>query len=259
MGWWEGRARKAEWDRVWEMGGCCFKARKGPEQGCLCQRAGPPVQLHLALRLTWLLQWTVYFLLFLPPPKVFAWYTSSRFHISPLAHPLWVNCTCKGFFAGYQTWRTLPFVVFGVWWRPLPLPGCTDLALKELPRAVVCVVRWRPRGTAWLVAEAASPAGASGRCSPCRVLAGRLSRGSTLGRGAPALPTQDGVQPRPRVTQQGSQGLDSRSLGLTLKSDCLFPLVVKEGQAESSGMGSRSGGGGPTGLGRFPLSLRRGA
>ena len=40
MGWWEGRAWKAEWDRVWEMGGCCFKARKGPEQGCLCQRAG---------------------------------------------------------------------------------------------------------------------------------------------------------------------------------------------------------------------------
>lgn len=71
MGWWEGRARKAEWDRVWEMGGCCFKARKGPEQGCLCQRAGPPVQLHLALRLTWLLQWTVYFLLFLPPPEGF--------------------------------------------------------------------------------------------------------------------------------------------------------------------------------------------
>lgn len=75
--------------------------------------------------------------------------------------------------------------------------------------------------------------------------------------GDPALPTQDGVRPRPRVTQQGSQGLDSRSLGLTLKSDCLFPLVVKEGQAESSGMGSRRGG--PTGLGRFPLSLRRGA
>ena len=46
---------------------------------------------------------TVYCLLFFFfLPNVFAWYTSSRFHISPLAHPLWVNCARKSFFASYQ-------------------------------------------------------------------------------------------------------------------------------------------------------------